>query len=79
MALILVFHNDGTGGETDANYNVQVMVGDGTVERTHTIATGRVEGHNRSHGWSELVRQFMDIPVPTIDAHTRYERDIRRD
>lgn len=60
MALILVFHNDSTGGETDANYNVQVMVGDGTPARTRDIAKGRVEGHDRADGWAALVRRFLD-------------------
>lgn len=60
MALILVFHNDSTGGETDANYNVEVMIGDGTAERTRTIAKGRVEGHDRGDGWEALTRRFLD-------------------
>lgn len=60
MALILVFHNDSTGGEEDANYNVRVMVGDGTELRTRDIAGGRVEDHNRGDGWEALVRRFLD-------------------
>lgn len=60
MALILVFHNDSTGGEHDANYNIQVMVGDGTAARTRTIAGGRIEGHNRPDGWKPLVQKYLD-------------------
>lgn len=60
MALILVFHNDSTGTDDAANYNVRVMMGNGTKERTHDIAGGRVEGHNRADGWQALVQRFLD-------------------
>ncbi len=60
MALILVFHNDSTGGQTDANYDVEVLVGDGTKERSRRIASGRVEDHNRGDGWKALVRSYVD-------------------
>ena len=59
MSLILVFHNDGTGGETDANYDVSVLVGDGTKKGSTEIARGRVEGHDRSCGWRALVDWFL--------------------
>lgn len=59
MSLILVFHNDGTGKQTDANYNVRVMVGDGTLQGTRDIDGGRVVGHNRGDGWDMLVAQFL--------------------
>ena len=60
MSLILVFHNDGTGGQEDANYDVQVLIGDGTTNGSRAIAAGRVEGHDRATGWVELVSTFLD-------------------
>ena len=62
MALILVFHNDQADGQPireDASYNVTVLVGDGGP-RSKTIASGRIEHHNRSDGWETLVRRFLD-------------------
>ena len=60
MSLILVFHNDGTGHESAANYNVRVMIGGGTVANSRTIATGRVSGHSRPEGWEVLVRRWLN-------------------
>ena len=66
MALILVFHNDGTGDSITGpfngigNYNVQVLVGDGTPLGSNIIARGRVEGHARGDGWQKLVQLFLD-------------------
>lgn len=55
MALILVFHNDSTGADKAANYNVDVMV------NTRIIARGRVEGHPRNEGWKALVQKFLNV------------------
>ena len=60
MSLILVFHNDSTGGEHDANYNVGVYVGDGTDAGSREIAHGRVKQHNRPDGWIALVQRFLN-------------------
>ena len=73
MSLILVFHNDGTGHDTVGNYNVRVMIGDGTVEHTRDIAGGRVLNHDRLSGWEPLVRHFLDdretmTVVETLDT-----------
>jgi hypothetical protein len=59
MALILVFVNDTTGPDNAANYNVRVLIGDGTEDRSRTIAIGRVEGHPRADGWAALVQRFV--------------------
>lgn len=71
MALILVFHNDATGGERDANYNIQVIIGDGSEARSRTIETGRVEKHNRGDGWAVLVRTFLDSRPEGAAGRTR--------
>lgn len=55
MALIVVFHNDSTGTEASANYNVTVYV------NQRLIATERVEGHDRGHGWRKLVKRLGAI------------------
>lgn len=69
MALIVIFHNDSTGTDTSANYNVRVLVGDGTAAKSHTIAIERVEGHNRADGWrvllDKLVHQSSKPPSDT--------------
>ena len=59
MALILCFHNDATGNEASANYDVEVVVGDGTRTGSRTIARGRIEGHNRKDGWERLVMEYL--------------------
>ena len=59
MSLILVFHNDGTGGESDANYNIRVLIGDGTAQGSRVIDGGRVTSHNRAEGWRRLVWRFL--------------------
>lgn len=62
MALILVFHNDQTDPgplRENANYNIEVFVGDGGVNSL-SIAKGRIEHHNRSDGWEALVQRFLN-------------------
>jgi hypothetical protein len=54
MALILVFHNDGTGLDHDANYNVEIRINDRVIE------SGRLEHHVRSQGWAALVQRYLD-------------------
>ena len=54
--LIITFHNDGTGTEDAANYDVEVRI---TLTETQlaTIARGRIEGHKRSDGWARLAER----------------------
>lgn len=59
MSLILIFHNDGTGGQHDANYDVEVLIGDGTVDGSRTLSSGRVEGHDRAQEWDVLVSRYL--------------------
>lgn len=58
MALILVFVNTSNLAPI-SDYNVQVLVGDGTPARSHTINQGVVKGHCRADGWEKLVRTYM--------------------
>lgn len=59
MMLIITFLNDQTGDDFAANYDVLVRVNKGIVYR------GRIEAHNRTKGWRELVRQLSDAPTLT--------------
>lgn len=59
MSLILVFHNDGTGIEEASNYDVEVLIGDGTRAGSRSLWKARVEGHDRSQPWWELVLAFL--------------------
>jgi hypothetical protein len=51
MSLIIVITNDATGTEDSANYDWRVQV------NREVIARGRVEGHDRAHGWRPLLRR----------------------
>lgn len=57
--LIITFHNDGTGGQTNANYDVKVSV-TAAPERLVPLWAGRLENHNRALGWEELVRRLAE-------------------
>lgn len=59
MALILVFVNKSQLASV-SDYTVEVLVGDGTPERSKTIARGNIKGHKRANGWQKLVQQFLD-------------------
>lgn len=50
--LTIRVHNDDTGTEESANYNVRVSV------NGKPIWQGRVTGHDRKEGWPELLRQI---------------------
>lgn len=64
MALIVVFINKSQLAPI-SNYSVQVLVGDGTVERSRILYEGTVEGHRRADGWPMLLQQFVNhLPVP---------------
>lgn len=79
MSLILVFHNDGTGATHldggAANYEVEVLVGDGTRSGSLTLAIGRVEAHVRADGWEALVRRFL---IQQQDRHMNREDTIAK-
>jgi hypothetical protein len=62
MALILCFVNKSALAEI-SDYNVEVLVGDGTSKGSYTITKGKVKGHRRSEGWKVLVQQFLDQQV----------------
>lgn len=62
MALILTFQNVSALAPV-SDYRVTVLVGDGGPS-SRTIATGRVNGHPRDHGWKALVQQFLDEQQP---------------
>ena len=59
MALILAFVNKSNLAPV-SDYSVEVLVGDGSVERSRTIAFGTVKGHRRDDGWEVLVQAFLD-------------------
>ena len=47
--LTLTIHNDGTGNERVGNYDVTVK------SNNDVLWKGRVNGHDRSHGWLALL------------------------
>lgn len=62
MALLLVFHNDAAHDKPIpeiSNYDVAVLVGDGTEEGSTVIHTGRIEDHHRIKGWQVLVQDYL--------------------
>lgn len=58
MALIVVATNK-TGLAPISDYNFEVLVGDGSPERSHTIAHGSIEGHARADGWKALIARIL--------------------
>ena len=52
--LTIQIHNDGTGDETSANYDVTTYI------NRHVIWTGRIKGFNRSAGWVGLIRAVAE-------------------
>lgn len=50
--LIVLVHNDSTGTEEAANYDVEVRINE------RTIWTGRVDGHHRANGWPRLLEKI---------------------
>jgi hypothetical protein len=51
--LIVLIHNDSTGTDEKANYNVEVRA------NYQTIFTTRIEGHNRKNGWAALLARVV--------------------
>lgn len=58
MALILTFVNKSHLADI-SDYEVEVLIGDGTRSRSQTIAKGEVKGHRRADGWEALVLDFV--------------------
>lgn len=59
MALIIVFQNVSQLAPI-SDYKVQVLVGDGSPERSKTLYAGVVKGHTRDDGYLALVRLFLE-------------------
>ena len=59
MSLIVVARNTSQLADV-SDYAVQVLVGDGTPERSHTIHAGMVKGHTRADGWKVLIQRIID-------------------
>lgn len=59
MALIVVLTNVSALAPV-SDYNYQVLVGDGTPERSKTLAAGKIEGHRRDDGWQVLIKALLD-------------------
>lgn len=59
MALIVVFTNQSQLAPI-SDYNVRVLVGDGTPEGSKTLFVGKLEGYHRDKGWALLIKEFID-------------------
>ena len=57
--LLVTVHNDGTGTEDSANYDVKVLV-TVTPKQLKVIGLARVEGHRRGDGWKALLRRVIE-------------------
>lgn len=63
MALIVIFVNKSDLADV-SDYNVQVLVGDGTPARSTVLYEGQVKDHERAKGWQMLLQQFVaHLPV----------------
>lgn len=59
MSLIVVVTNKSNLASV-SDYYYEVLVGDGTVARSQTLARGRIEQHVREAGWKALVQRVID-------------------
>lgn len=59
MALIVIVTNKSKLAPV-SDYNYEVLVGDGTRERSQVIAKGEVLQHLRSEGWKALVERVLE-------------------
>ena len=59
LALIVVITNKSDLAPV-SDYNYEVLVGDGTKQRSKTIARGQVKGHRRDDGWKKLVQLVLE-------------------
>ena len=63
MSLILVIHNvsaDVSALAPISDYRYQVLVGDGTLDGSCTLALGMITGHRRADGWQKLVSLLLE-------------------
>lgn len=58
VSLILILTNKSALAPT-SDYNYEVLIGDGTVERSKTLARGEIKRHVRADGWKVLVRRVI--------------------
>lgn len=63
MSLILVIRNVSALAPT-SDYVYEVLVGDGTRERSNVLTRGTIHGHARSDGWQELVKRLLEKETP---------------
>lgn len=59
MSLIVILTNDSKLAQV-SDYNYTVLVGDGSIAGSKTLATGRVSKHLRSNGWKVLLSKLME-------------------
>lgn len=59
MSLIIVLTNVSNLAPV-SDYKYAVLVGDGTIEKSQTLAAGMVRGHARHDGWQTLVRRLLE-------------------
>ena len=59
MSLIVVVTNKSKLAPI-SDYTYEVLVGDGTVARSHSIARGEILAHPRADGWQALIRRVLD-------------------
>lgn len=52
--LVVYIHNDGTGTDEAANYDVHARVNGRLIAAVH------VTGHRRANGWRDLLRMIAD-------------------
>ena len=62
MSLIIVIRNISSLAPI-SDYTYEVLVGDGTPERTTMLAQGQIHQHVRNDGWKVLVRRLLDEPI----------------
>ena len=58
MALILVLQNI-TALAPVSDYKYCVLVGDGTIAHSKTLASGTILAHTRADGWPALVQRLL--------------------
>lgn len=59
MALIVAFVNTSDLAPI-SDYRYEVLVGDGTYERSQILARGDIKQHCRADGWRALVQRVLD-------------------
>ena len=58
MALILCLTNISKLAPV-SNYRYEVLVGDGSLDRSKVLARGTLTGHTRNDGWQALVAKLL--------------------